>query len=114
MAEYTPRVDGFQIRDVTYVGLPPKDAQPKYAVVKWVQREKPIEVYDLRLGQTRLSSEYCYVCADLEWDADEGCFEFRGIGLRFLEAHPSEAVMDMILDFCEKKAKEILASEGYD
>ena len=31
---YTGRIDGFQIRDVTYIGLPPKSTPPQYDIVK--------------------------------------------------------------------------------
>ena len=108
--EYTPRVDGFQIRDVTYLGKPPKDAPQKYAVVKWKEC-KPTSVIDGRTGEPIVMTEYCYVVADLVWNTHEPCFEIEGVGLRLLEARPSDAAIDMILDFCEKKSEELLKEE---
>lgn len=103
---YTPRVCGFQIRDVVYLGRPPKDAPIKYDIVKWKQCE-PHEVISLETGEPRIMSEFCYSVGTLEWNAHEPCFEFRSIGLRWLEEDVPGEVIDMILDFCEKKAAEM-------
>ena len=43
---YTGRIDGFQIRDVTYIGLPPQSTPPQYDIVKWVKADKPYEAID--------------------------------------------------------------------
>lgn len=59
-----------------------------------------------------ISTEYCYSVGFLEWDDHEPCFRFRSVGLRFFEEYPPKDVIDMILDFCEKKEKEILQQEG--
>ena len=42
---YTDRVEGFQICDPTYIGLPPKGTPPQYDIVKWEQHS-PIEAVD--------------------------------------------------------------------
>lgn len=109
--EYTPRVDGFQIRDVTYLGKPPKDAPTKYAIVKWENCE-PTKVIDGRTGEPKIMTEFCYVVADLVWNAKEPCFEIEGVGTRLLEARPSDAAIDMILNFCEMMGAK-LEKEGY-
>ena len=107
---YTDRVDGFQITDVHYVGLPPKDAQPKYAVVLWYEHD-PWDVVDGMTGENKTVTESCYVVAFLEWNPREPGFEFRSVGLRWLEAAPTNRVIKMILDFCEAKEKELLGEE---
>lgn len=111
MAEYTPRVDGFQIRDITYIGRPPKNEPIKYAIVKWETADEPYEAIDARTGKPKMITEYCYVVADLAWNPKEPCFELQGIGLRLLESRPTDAAIDMILDFCERKSKELYGSE---
>ena len=113
MTEYTERVEGFQIRDVSYFGKPPIDAPIRFDVVKWFPEKKPYigTVYrSTPIGWTsteELITEHCYSVGILEWNSHEPCFEFRSIGLRWLEEKPSEAVIDMILKFCEEKGKEI-------
>lgn len=104
---YTPRVDGFQIRDVVYFGRPPKSEPIKYDIVKWTKLIEPVEVIDAWTGETKTQTEFCYSVAFLEWNDHEPCFELRGVGLRLLESGLTQAATDMILDFCEKKAEEI-------
>ena len=103
---YTERVDDFQICDPTYLGEPPKDRPPTFDIVKWFQTE-PREVIDLRTGKRKTSTEYCIVVAWLEWNAREPCFEFKSVGLRWLGANPTQRVIDMILEFAEKKEAEL-------
>lgn len=114
MKEYTDRVDGFQIRDIAYFGKPPIDAPIRFDIVKWVQEEKPHigTVYRSTdsgdwIAKEEIITEYCYSVGMLEWNSHEPCFEFKSVGLRWLEAKPSNAVVDMILDFCNQKEKEI-------
>ena len=102
--DYTERVEGFQIRDVTYLGRPPKNAPITYDIVKWNKYDKPQRARVIQNGVDcgELDvTEYCYSVAFLEWDAHEKWFELKSVGMRFVEAKPSEAVMDMILDFCK-------------
>lgn len=91
---YTERVNGVQIRDVIWVRDPGK-IPPKFDVVKWSTDES--------------GREYCYSIAQLEWDPHEPCFDFRSIGLRWLEdpASSDKEVIKMILDFCERVSKEL-------
>lgn len=105
--KYTERIEGYQIRDVTYIGMPPKDTPPKYDIVKWAVAEPPYEALDIGTGKRKMVTEYCYTVGTLVWNRKEPCFEFESVGLRWLEAKPSEAVVDMILEFAEKKAKEL-------
>lgn len=107
MIHYTDRVDGFQITDVHYVGLPPIDAQPKYAVVLWYEHD-PWDVTDGITLEKKTVTESCYVVAVIEWNPKEPGFEFRSVGLRWLEAAPTNKAIKMILDFCDEKEKEIL------
>lgn len=114
---YTERVDGFQITDPTYIGLPPKDTTPTFDIVKWVQTE-PHEVAAFEkdksgkwISRNKISTEYCFVVATLVWDAHETEFRLNSVLLRWLEERPTEAVIQMVLDFAEKKGKEIYESE---
>ena len=109
---YTDRTDGFQISDVHYVGLPPKDAQPKYAVVLWYEHD-PWDVVDGITGEKKTVAESCYVVAFLEWNPKEPGFEFRSVGLRWLESAPTNRAIKMILNFCDEKEKELLLEDDW-
>jgi len=109
--EYTGVVDGLQIRDVTYVGLPPTGTPPKYDIVKHVDCE-PYVAVDGRTGERKTYTHYVYSVGCLEWDAHNGWWQFRSVGTRWLEAKPTEAVVNMILKFCEDKAKELVYEDG--
>ena len=108
---YTDRIDGFQIRDVTYIGLPPKDAPPMFDIVKWEPYSQPQQAVDMRTGEVKTVTEYCYSVARLVWDRKESCFDFRSVGLRWLETWPGANVKDMILKFCWEKEKELSKME---
>ena len=104
---YTDRIDGFQICDPSYVpGFEPKCTTPVYDIVKWYTHE-PLEVYDMLTREKKTVTESCYVVARLGYDTHEPCFDFESIGLRWLEAHPTQAIIDAITEFAEKKADEI-------
>lgn len=100
--EYTPIVDGFQIRDIICVTSLNKypEKPKKFDVVKWEECE-PLTVTDGETGEEKQITKYCYSVGNLEWDSKEPCFEFKSIGLRWLESKPSERVIDMIIGFCE-------------
>lgn len=110
--DYTERVEGYQIRDVTYIGLPPAGTPPRYDVVKWDVADPPHEALDLISGKRKLVTEYCYTVGTLVWNKRELCFKFESCGLRWLENKPSEAVVDMVLKFAEEKAKELEMEDG--
>ena len=116
---YTDRVDGFQICDPTYFthdGKPLHPTPPTFDIVKWEQHE-PIKVTAAErvdgkwVCREEISTENCYVVGWLKWDTHEVCFDFESCGLRWLEANPTEAVVQMVLDFAEKKRKEIESGE---
>ena len=90
MKEYTPIVEGFQIRDITYLSDDKnyeKNSYPtEFDIVKWNNDN---------------SVKSCYSVGYLKWNPREPCFEFQSIGLRWIEAKPSEKVCDMILFFCK-------------
>lgn len=110
MTNYTKIIGGFQIRDVVYIGEPPKDEPIKFDIVKWVDC-KPHEAIDFTTGRKCIVTRYCYSAAFLEWNLKEPCFEFKSVGLRWLRSGASEDVVKMILDFAEKKEQEILRGE---
>ena len=117
MKEYTERVDGFQIRDITYFGKPPVDAPIRFDVVKWFPEKKPhygtvyYSTEDGWKAKEQMITEHCYSVGRLEWGSHEPGFEFQSVGLRWLEEKPSERVADMILKFCEEMEKELLERE---
>jgi hypothetical protein len=77
------RFKDFEIRPTIFLDghTDPK----KWDVVKWVKREKPERVYDLGLGKYKMSDEYCFSVAFIEWNEKEPCWEFQSVGTRFLE-----------------------------
>ena len=103
---YTDIVDGYQIRDVTYIGLPPKDTPPRYDIVRHVDCE-PFEAVDLETGKRGTHTHYVYSVGVVEWNRHEEDWDFRSVGTRWLVEKPSEAVVDMVLAFCEEKGREI-------
>jgi hypothetical protein len=101
--EYTPIVDGFQIRDVTGIRFescyaPPENPK-KFDIVKWGECA-PYTAIDGETGEERQTIKYCYSVGYLEWNPKEPCFEFKSVGLRWLESNPTERVIKMILGFC--------------
>lgn len=111
--DYTERIDGIQIRDVVYFGLPPVGTPPRFDVVKWYPDPNPHmgTVFHIVNGRVETSEElikeHCYSLGFLEWDEKERCFQFQSIGMRWLEEHPSREVEDMILKFCKEKEQEM-------
>lgn len=104
--EYTGIIDGFQIRDVTYIGLPPKDTPIQYDIIKHVDCD-PYEAINAATGKREMYSHYVFSVARLVWDRHEGWWQFRSIGTRWLTEAPSVAVVNMVLKFCDEKAKEL-------
>ena len=54
-----------------------------------------------KTGKEKTIDQYCYSVGRLEWDEKEEGFNFKSIGLRWLESNPSTKVIKMILGFCE-------------
>ena len=109
---YTERVDGIQIRDVTYLpDFKPTHAPIEYDIVKWKQLEHPIMAMRTD-GQLEWKTDYCYSLARLVWDEREEEFKFIGVGMRFVEACPSKEACTMISKFAERKAAHI-RERGY-
>ena len=106
---YTPIVDRFQIRDVTYLGGSPPQDKIKFDIVKWVDCD-PMEVINIKTKQKEIQTRYCYTVAWLNWDEKEECFDFNSCGLRWLEANPSQKVIQMILNFANMMT-EILKND---
>ena len=104
--EYTERYKGFQIRDVTYLGEPPKNIPPTFDVVKW-ESDTPIEAVDIVDGKRKTFTEYCYSVGHLVYDPKEPCFDFESVGLRWLEAKPDEDVINWVIKWCEYKLQEL-------
>lgn len=104
---YTERVDGFQITDPSFLpGHEPKVPSLQYDIVKWEQDE-PFEAYDMNTGEKKICTEYCYVVAVLKWDCKEPAMDFRSIGMRWFEANPTPAAIEMVNKFVEEKSREL-------
>ncbi len=111
---FPPSIDDIEICNVTYFpGYEPEVKPRSFDIVKWEQHA-PCEVMSLRTGKKEISTRSCYSLAFLKWDDKERGFDFNGVGLRWLEAAPSKAVCDMIIDFCNKKTKEYNQEDGYE
>lgn len=111
--EYTPIVDGFQIRDIVYITALNKypENPTKFDIVKWEECE-PYKAIDLRTGKEIIKNKHCYSVGILEWNPKEPDFEFKSVGLRWLESNPTKRVIEMILGFCNMM--ESILNEDYD
>lgn len=96
----------FEIRDVAYLGEPSKDRPIEFDLVKW-QEHEPYEVIDLETRQKTLSTKNCFSIARLWWNDIEPCFEFKSVGLRYLE-YREDGLEEWLLKWCELKEFEIL------
>lgn len=104
--DYTKRVDGIQIRDVTYLpGFKPNPPPIEYDIVKWEKLERPV-IAVRQDGQLEWQVDYCYSLARLEWDEREVEFKLVGVGMRFVEACPSKEACMMISKFAEEAARK--------
>ena len=111
---YTDRIEGFQIRDVSYLGEPPKDAPIEFDIVKWIKLDEPELCTSLEnvngkwVTEQKWHDEYCYSVGRLVWDSHEEWFKFESVGTRWLEENPSMDVITMILRFCNEKRNELI------
>ena len=114
MKEYTERIDGFQIRDLTYFpGYEPEVKPREFDIVKW-QSHAPRKVRDLSSNKEIISTENCYSVAHLIWDNNEREFSLNSIGLRWLDAEPNDKVCKMIKNFAMFKTAEYNAIDCED
>ena len=98
MRDYTDIWNGFQIREPTYIDG--RSEPYKFDLVKWVERDKPREVLNLSTGKKELSSRHCFSIGFLEWDPKEQYFNFKSVGLRYLE-YRIDGLESWIIKFCE-------------
>lgn len=105
MASYGKFKD-FEIRDVSYLGEPPKDRPIKFDLVK-CQECEPHEVLDLETGEKKVSTKYCFSIARLWWNDKEPCLEFESVGLRYLE-YREDGLEEWLMKWCKLKEYEIL------
>lgn len=92
------RFKNFEIRPTTFLDghTDPK----KWDVVKRCNRDKPERVYDLNLGEYKMSDTYCFSVASLWWNEKEPCWEFESVGTRFLEYY-EEGLCEFIYKWTE-------------
>lgn len=107
--EYTEIFKDYQIRDVHYLGEPPKDKPIEFDIVKWCNH-KPIEVIDGETGEKKISTRTCYSVGRLIYNPKEPCFDFESIGLRWLEEHPDEDVEKWLINWAQYKLIELVCN----
>lgn len=100
--KYTDRWNGFQFRSPTY--LNGHFAQNEYDLVLW-QTHKPLEVIDAKTMQKKIVTESCFSVANLVWNEKDQSFDFRSVGLRYLE-YNVDGLDQWVLDFAKKKEEE--------
>ena len=106
---YTDIWKGFQFRSPTYLD---GHIEPyEFDLVKW-QEHEPYEVTNFETGEKEMSDRSCFSIATLTWNPKEEWFDFRSVGLRYLE-HRIDRLEEWILKFCEFKAIELEGS-NYD
>ena len=110
--EYTDIYKGYQIRDCTYLNEPPKDIPITFDVVRWKYRSKPVKVIDAETGKDKMVDKYCYSVAHIVYDEREDWFDFKSIGLRWLEEHPDKDVENWIVDWCKYKVRELRENDS--
>ena len=110
--DYTERVDGFQIRDITRLLQKRKKNTPtkSFDIVKWEQFDSPHKTlsFNDKSGEFEetMIEECCYSIAFLEWNDEEHEFELTTFGLRILTSGLTQNAIDMIMRFAKEKAKE--------
>ena len=109
--EYTDIYKGYQIRDCVYLGELPKGNPTIFDVVRWKYRSKPFKVTYAN-GETKISNKYCYSVAHIIYDREEDWFDFKSIGLRWLEEHPDRDVENWITDWCHYKISELRENDS--
>lgn len=105
--QYTQELHDYWIEDPIYVGRPPADEPPRYAIVKRIHCD-PFEAYDTVTGKKQTYNSHNIVIGWLIWDDEEPCFTLESCGLRWLIHNPPQDVADMILDFAESQAKFLI------
>lgn len=101
----------FEIRDVTYLGDPPKDRPIEFDLVKYQDCE-PLETTNWETGEKTITTRYCFSIGRLWWNDKEPCFEFESIGLRYLE-NREDGLEEWLLKWCELKEYELRYDTEY-
>ena len=115
MNNYTERINGFQIRDPSYIpGFEPEEPSRSFDIVKW-QQHPPYETMDLITGEKKTSTESCYSIGELKWNEHEQDFEFKSFGMRWLDADVPVEFCRVVKAFAAFKAAEYrsLENENY-
>ena len=110
---FPPPVEDFEICWPSYLSDRDPTKERRYDIVKW-EHFPPRKVIDGKTGKEKYITESCYTVGWVYWNDHEPCFEFESCGLRWLEANPSPAVVQMVLDFCEKMTEEFEKEDRYE
>ena len=89
------RFKQFEIRKPTFLGSPPTEDYYKYNfdIVRWAD-----------------DNSHCWSIGSLEWNKRELCFEFKSVGLRYLEGR-EDGLEEWLLKWCELKETEYRYTE---
>lgn len=77
------RFKDFEIRPTSY--LDGKERKNDYEVVKWYAPDDSIEVTDIKTGEKKMQTRFCYTIANFQWNEKQGDWMFKSCGTRFLE-----------------------------
>lgn len=113
--DYTERIGGYQIRDVTYLFDPGNNSNKiplEFDIVKWFQHD-PAVVTDLRTGVQTIQTEYCYTIGFLVWDSHESDFYLRSVGMRWVDEmdYMPRKFSDEVIIFADNMAHLLLNNE---
>lgn len=92
------RFKDFEIRQ--YKSLNGQTDPNKLELVKWYKTDEPIEVTDGITGEKKIHDTFCYVVAFIDWNNRESCWEFRSVGLRFLDDY-QEGLCEFVRKYLE-------------
>lgn len=69
-----------------------------FELVKWYKTNTPVEVINVETEEKVFRSEFCYVVAWIDYNDREPCWEFKSVGMRFIDDYV-EGLCDYIKQF---------------
>lgn len=87
-----------------------EEMDDKFAI-ELTQEHEPMEVLDYITNEKKIVTSSSFVIGMLEWNSKEEAFEFKSVGLRYLE-YGTEELSELIIKFAElEQAKRRILSE---